>query len=284
MKIEYDCIPCIYRQILEAGRMVTDDRQIIRKILNEFARMIPEIKADESAPLVVTRIQNYIKDITDESDPYAEFKEKNIKLALEHYKEVEEIVEKSSDPLRAALVMSAVGNSIDAGVSLEVDIKSNVKDAVSSGFKYSDNDKFKKNLKSADKVLIIADNAGEAVFDRLLIKELDDFNVEIIYAVRDQAILNDVTLKEAHQIGFGEHCQVISSGCDSPGMILDRASDEFLKLYQETDIIISKGQGNLEGLLGVDRPIFFLLKIKCNLIAERLGSQFKTGDFIFKLI
>ncbi|AZO96009.1 ARMT1-like domain-containing protein [Halocella sp. SP3-1] len=284
MQLEFDCIPCIYRQVLEASRMVTDNQGIIREILNEFSRMIPELESDLSAPVLVSRIQDYLKEVSGKKDPYYKFKEANLKLALNHYSDVEKNIVNAEDPLLAALIISAMGNSIDAGVSLKVDIAGNLARAVEYGFKYSDYQHFKKEVEKADRLLIIADNTGEAVFDRLLIRELDKFELEIIYAVRDKPILNDVTLKEARQLGIDKLCQLISSGCDTPGTVMERASEEFLNVFSEADIVISKGQGNLEGLMGTSRPIYYLLKIKCDLIASRLDSGMAEGDFIFKLM
>ncbi|QTL98885.1 DUF89 family protein [Iocasia frigidifontis] len=284
MQLEFDCIPCIYRQVLEASRMVTDDQELIREILNEFSRMIPELESDLSAPVLVSRIQDYLKEVSGKKDPYYKFKEANLKLALNHYSDVEKNIVNAEDLLLAALIISAMGNSIDAGVSLKVDIAGNLARAVEYGFKYSDYQHFKKEVEKADRLLIIADNTGEAVFDRLLIRELDKFELEIIYAVRDKPILNDVTLKEARQLGIDKLCQLISSGCDTPGTVMERASEEFLNVFSEADIVISKGQGNLEGLMGTSRPIYYLLKIKCDLIASRLDSGMAEGDFIFKLM
>lgn len=283
MKIQNDCIACIFRQVLEASKMVTDDEDTIRKTLNKYARMIPEIKKEDTAPLIVNRIQKYIKEVSGEKDPYYKFKKKNIKLAQEHYLDVEKVLKKADDPLLVALTISAVGNSIDAGVSLDVDIKGNVDLGLDAGFKQSDYSKFKTELKQAESLLIIADNAGEAVFDKLLIKVLNkDYDLNITYAVRNSPILNDVTLKEAKLIGIDQICNVISSGCDTPGLMLDYISEEFRNIFVKTDIIISKGQGNLEGLLGTGNGIYFLFKIKCDLIARVLGNGLNTGDFIFK--
>ncbi|MFP4017097.1 MAG: damage-control phosphatase ARMT1 family protein, partial [Halanaerobiales bacterium] len=279
--IDYDCIPCIYRKVLESSRMVTDDDKLIRQIINKFAEMIPEIKSEESAPMIVGIIQGYLKEITGEIDPYYQFKEKNTRNALNIYDDVKQIVKGHQDHLQGALIMSAMGNSIDAGVSLVVDIEENIDRAIESGFTYSDYDVFQNKITTARNILIIADNTGEAVFDRLLIEELNKYKLDVTYAVRDQAILNDITIKEARDIGVDRLCRLISSGCDTPGLILDRANKEFIDIYSKADIIVSKGQGNLEGLLGIAKKTFFLLKIKCDIVARRLGSGLKTGDFIF---
>ena len=112
-----------------------------------------------------------------------------------------------------------------------------------------------------------------------MIKELNKFDIEIDYIVRDKPVLNDVTLKEAGYIGIDKFCNVMSSGCECPGLILENADKDFIEHYEKADIIISKGQGNLEGLSGVKDNIFYLLQAKCDLIADILKVD--TGDLVF---
>lgn len=284
MKIELDCLSCIFRQVLEAGRMTTSNKKLLREIIDDYATMIPHIKETDTAPLVVFRIQKIIKEKTNKKDPYNKFKENHIKRALTLYPEVKNIIEESEKTLVSALIMSAMGNSIDAGVGLEVDIDTCIKHAVNKGFSYSDFNKFKQKLENSNNLLIIADNAGEAVFDKLLIEELNKlYNLDIIYAVRGEPILNDVTINEANKIGINKICELISSECDTPGLILERTSKDFQKIFKKADIIISKGQGNFEGLSEIKGPIFFLLKAKCELVAKKLGCGIKKGDLVFKI-
>ncbi len=279
MKIQLDCIPCISRQVLEAARMITDDEDVIWEIMKKYGEMITQIDKDSKAPLVTARIHNFVKEKTNKNDLYYEFKEKNIEMASKLMPEVEKVIKNADDPLEAAFVMSAMGNAIDAGVSLEVDIETNIKSAVDNGFVHSDFEKFKLELQTADELLFIADNAGEAVFDKLLLKELNKRDVDVIYAVRDVPILNDITMREAEELNINKQAEVISSGCQSPGTVLEEASTEFKEIYKRADLIISKGQGNLEGLLGEERDIYFLLKAKCNLVADIL--EVDVGDFVF---
>ncbi|MFW6409862.1 MAG: damage-control phosphatase ARMT1 family protein [Halanaerobiales bacterium] len=279
MKIQLDCIPCISRQVLEAARMITDDEDVIWEIMKKYGEMITQIDKDSKAPLVTARIHNFVKEKTNKNDLYYEFKEKNIEMASKLMPEVEKVIKNADDSLEAALVMSAMGNAIDAGVSLEVDIESNIKSAVDNGFVHSDFEKFKLELQTADELLFIADNAGEAVFDKLLLKELNKRDVDVIYAVRDVPILNDITMREAEELNINKQAEVISSGCQSPGTVLEEASTEFKEIYKRADLVISKGQGNLEGLLGEERDIYFLLKAKCNLVADIL--EVDVGDFVF---
>ncbi|MFW6266540.1 MAG: damage-control phosphatase ARMT1 family protein [Halanaerobiales bacterium] len=279
MKIQLDCIPCISRQVLEAARMITDDEDVIWEIMKKYGEMITQIDKDSKAPLVTARIHNFVKEKTNKNDLYYEFKEKNIEMASKLMPEVEKVIKNADDSLEVALVMSAMGNAIDAGVSLEVDIETNIKSAVDNGFVHSDFEKFELELQTADELLFIADNAGEAVFDKLLLKELNKRDVDVIYAVRDVPILNDITMREAEELNINKQAEVISSGCQSPGTVLEEASTEFKEIYKRADLVISKGQGNLEGLLGEERDIYFLLKAKCDLVADIL--EVNVGDFVF---
>ena len=279
VEIKLDCLPCIYRQVLESARMATDNKKLIREIMNDYARMVPEIDDDTVAPIIAGKMQKIIKEKTGVADPYQNFKEKNIKSAKKFIPVVKKEVEKAEDSVFAALVMSAMGNSIDAGVSLNVDIEKNIELALKNGFVKSDYNNFKEELHKADELLIIADNAGEAVFDKILLKELNNYGLKITYAVRELPILNDISKKEVKNLGLDKYARIISSGSTAPGMVMEEASSEFKKEYKESDIIISKGQGNLEGLSDVKEKIYYLLKAKCNLVAELLGVE--VGDFVF---
>jgi uncharacterized protein with ATP-grasp and redox domains len=124
-------------------------------------------------------------------------------------------------------------------------------------------------LLKAEKVLYIGDNAGEIVFDKLLISEIS--HPGLTFSVRGAPAINDATMEDAEYTGMTSVTRVISSGYDAPTTILSRSGDEFRKCYEEADLIISKGQGNLEGLIGEhDSRIFFLLMVKCDVIAEYL--------------
>lgn len=263
--------------------MASNDEKKIREIINNFSQMIPEIDLNMTAPQITEGIQDMIKREIGVKDPYKRYKEDHIKKALNVYSKVKEIIEKADNTIEAALVMAATGNSIDAGVNLDVDINSIINYAINDGFTYSDIEEFNEELKKGKgvKLLIIGDNSGEAVFDKLLIEELNKYGVDIVYAVREEPILNDVTMVEAKEIGLDKVCHLISSGSRAPGMLIDEASKEFMNFYNKADIIISKGQGNYEALSDEKRSIFFLLRAKCNVIAREFGLS--EGSLIFKL-
>ena len=125
--------------------------------------------------------------------------------------------------------------------------------------------------------LYLGDNAGESVFDKLLIETI---NKPVFYATREVPVINDVIIDDAIASGLNSVAEIISSGSPAPGIILPLCSDEFLSVFQKADMIISKGQGNYEGLSDADRNIFFLLKAKCPVIAKDLNVN--VNDIILK--
>lgn len=282
MKLELECLPCIFRQTLESSRMVTDDEDLIKEIMDEYAKLVPEVDAAMKGPILGGKSQQIVKEKSGVEDPYREFKEKHMKLAQKLYPKAQEIIAEADDPLFGALIIAATGNAIDAGVSLDVDVAHHIKRSVEEGFVKSDFAVLKKQLQLKDKVLIIGDNSGEAIFDKLLIKELNKYDVEVIYAHRDVPILNDVTSKEVKEIGLDKLVdKVLSSGCKMPGTVLEETTDQFREIYEQAGIIISKGQGNFEGLSDAQQDIFFLLKAKCEIVANML--EVDQGDLVLEL-
>ena len=122
----------------------------------------------------------------------------------------------------------------------------------------------------------LADNAGEIVFDRLLIEQLPIDRVTV--AVRGYPVINDATLDDAETAGLTDIVDVISNGSDAPGTLLDDCSEAFRSRFEEADLIIAKGQGNYETLAQSPRPIFFLLRVKCPVVARDL--DYPVGSMV----
>jgi uncharacterized protein with ATP-grasp and redox domains len=177
-----------------------------------------------------------------------------------------------------ALKIAATGNIIDSAIYNNVDIEGSIQTELIKEFSVCDLDIFEEELKSAKSILIIGDNTGETVFDRVLIKRLAGYI--ITYAVRNEPIINDATLLDAYDSGLNDCADIITTGCGAPGAILDQCSAEFLSVFSKADIVISKGQGNFEALSDCRRPVFFLLKAKCAMIASRL--KVNLNEYVFK--
>lgn len=277
MKIELDCLPCFLNQILRASRMVTNDRGTQEKILRDAINLISKYESYRYAPEVGRAMHFLVKESTGIKDPYQNLKQKHLKMALEYYPDLKRCLFQKSDRLYWVLKIAAVGNVFDAALNSEIKDSDYLKEELSKDFKICDIERFRMLLKSAKTMLIIGDNAGETVFDKVLIEEMPD--LEITYAVRSNPIINDATIEDARQAGLNQQVRLISTGCDAPGVIPNECNHEFLKVYTEADIVISKGQGNYETLSEEKREIFFLLKAKCPVIANRL--RVSPGDYVF---
>ena len=277
MKTYLDCIPCFMNQAFRAGKTATKDESVIKRILDETGAMISSIPMEQTPPETGAMIYKRISEITGNDDPYHEIKQNNIEHALSLYPELKSRVKKSDDSLLTAIRLAVAGNVIDLGIDKEFDIVRDVEKILVQDFAVFDYEMFKSKLSSSKNILYLGDNSGEAVFDKILIEEL---NIPIIFATRETPIINDLTIKEAKQIGIDKIAEVISSGSKAPGTILGQCNDEFIKLFNNADMIISKGQGNYEALSDVDRDIFFLLKAKCPVVARHLNV--KVDDIIFK--
>ena len=268
MKSYLDCYPCFFIQAIRTSRMITSDEKKIWKILNEVSLSLPEIHFGATPPEIGREVYRIISKRTGIKDPYRKIKEKCTHQALSLYPELKKLINSSEDRLMTAIRISIAGNIIDFGANFDFDLKKDVGTILSQDFSINHYREFCEALDKARKILYLADNAGETVFDRFLIEEI---NKPVIYVVRAHPIINDATREDALLAGIDKVAEIVSSGCDAPGNILKFCSDEFLKIYRSADLIISKGQGNYEGLSDEDRPIFFLLKAKCHVIARDIG-------------
>jgi uncharacterized protein with ATP-grasp and redox domains len=277
MKTYLECIPCFFKQALFAARAVTDDERDIKRVLDKIAKIIPDIPLNNPPPETGRLIHTAIRVLMDVHDPFKTYKDKSIKSALRLYGALKSEVEQSEDPLRTAVAIAIAGNVIDPGANQNFDLEGEMKDVMERPLSIDHYESFKRSMKNAQTVLYIGDNAGETVFDRILI---ETFQKNTIYAVRDIPIINDVTVENAQKSGIDRIARIISSGCGTPGTILKRCSPEFIDIFRTADIIVSKGQGNFEGLSDEKGRIFFLLKVKCKVVARNLQAE--EGGMILK--
>jgi len=270
MKASLDCYPCFFLQALKCSKIVTSDEKKILEILNEVSLALPQLRFDVTPSEIGRDVYHIISAKTGVKDPYRKLKDEFIRKALSLYPDMKKLIESSQERLMTAVRLSIAGNIIDFGAHAKFELKEDVERILSQDFAINHYPQFCRSLGKAKKILYLADNAGETVFDRLLIEEL---HKPVIYAVRESPIINDATREDALLSGIGEKSEIISSGCDAPGIILKFCSKEFLKAYSQADLIISKGQGNYEGLSDETRPIFFFLKAKCSAVAREFGVE-----------
>ena len=281
MKLYLDCIPCYLRQAIEAVRMVTDDKKIHEKVLRESIKAASGFDPDEIGFMVQYEIQKIIKRLAPDADPYKEVKEKFNKICLELADGLKNMIKGSSDPFETGLRIALAGNIIDFGPGAELNkdiIKRNIEEALVQEMQSSSIRQLREEISGAEKILYIGDNAGEIVLDRLFIENLP--TGKITYAVRGGPVLNDATIEDAEMVGMGKVVRVITTGLDMPAAVLRLCSRKFKREFGISDLIIAKGQGNYEALSDEQKNIFFLLKIKCPVIAESIGNGYDIGDII----
>lgn len=281
MKTALDCIPCFVRQALEAARFATSDESIQTDILREVLRKASDMDMQDRPPQMAQRFHRAIRQATGDADPYRKVKDRFNWLALAHYPALRKRVETSEKPREMALRLAIAGNIIDFavdGAMNETKLRNAVAHAMGAPLDEETVERFFHTMDHAQRILYLGDNAGEVVFDRLLIEQLP--RERITFAVRGQPIINDATRIDAHTAGIANLVTVIDNGSDAPGTLLEECSDEFRTCFDKADIIISKGQGNYETLSESRRPIFFLFKAKCAAIATQLGCE--VGDLMIR--
>ena len=285
MKTYLECIPCFIKQSLEAARMATDDEKIQTKVLREVMKHLQSISLTNSPPELSKEVHNIIRKITGSEDPYRRVKNQSNEMVKKEYFHLKKLVNKSDDPLLMSIKLSIVGNVIDYGTTNRFNIDEMVDNAVKLEFDASSYPKFKSVLEQSKTILYLADNSGEIFFDKLLLEQLVKKQKQIYYAVKANPIINDALLEDAEFAGIDKLATIIKvdSGqkLSSPGMILSCASKNFLNIFKTSDMVLSKGQGNYEGLGDVDRDVFFMLVVKCPLVAQDIGSE--VGNLIFKV-
>lgn len=281
MRTYVDCVPCFVRQVLDSVRMTTDNENIQEKVLREALCLACKIDLRQSPPAMAQKIHRFIREITGVRDPYLEVKTRFNKLALEMYSDLKKQVEASSDPLETAVRLAIAGNIIDFGVNSVVE-QSNVEESITKSLSEPLDrvvlERFRQVTAEATDILYLGDNAGEIVFDRLLIEQLP--YGKVTFVVKGGPILNDAVMEDAQMAGLTDIVDVIDNGSDAPGTILENCSEAFCRRFDESDLVVAKGQGNYETLSDLDKNIFFILKAKCPVIARDLDCE--VGEMILR--
>ncbi len=280
MKGRTACIPCIMKQAYNTAIRTTKDEKIIREILDKTADYVKKIDLEKTPADLSNFVYRITSQITGIKDPYKEDKRKFNDICLGLYPKIKKEIYSTDDPLHYAIKASIYGNLIDLGIGLTFDIEKDILRIFSEELTVDDYDLFKKYLKEGTKkILILGDNAGEIVFDKLLVENLIE-NHDVTYVVKKGPIINDSTMEDAEYTGMKAVVNVIDTGSDGIGVKWDEASDTFINHFDSADIILSKGQGNFETVSGRSNNIFFMLRAKCDSVAKELGVLF--GDIVFK--
>jgi len=281
MRVYLDCVPCFLRQALEAVRLASQDLSIQEKAIRVILQKLSGISWNTSPPHIGREIHTLIKEVTGNPDPYLPLKKRFNQLAINLYPMLEKKVKTANDPFGTAVRLSLAGNMIDFGArpGEKIDIEKEIDGALKAPLDKQALEKFKKAVTQAQNILFLGDNAGEVVFDKLLVQEIGP--QKITYVVKKKPIINDATLEDVEIVNLTDIVKVIDNGTDFPGTVLSACSKTFINIYEKADLVIAKGQGNYETLNDVKKTIVFLLKIKCPVIAKDIKRN--VGDLVIHL-
>ena len=285
MKASIDCYPCLLSQILKTSELcglgTEDKKEVMNFALNTMAHLPAEVYPHEIVVAVNEHIKNSYCTANEVFDPYFTLKNQTRKIAEEFYSSIEQKIDQAPDALEMAVKCAALGNIIDFGAKSHgnLDVKEELEKIDSLDFAIYDYEPFIESLKKASLILYLGDNVGEDIFDKVFISEIKKGypDKKIIFVVREQPVINDVTLADARAIGMDQLVETMSSGSIYPGTILSKTSEPFQKLFRSADLVISKGQGNFETLCDEEHPaLFFFLRAKCEKVARYLDVDLKS--------
>lgn len=280
MKIKPECITCSINGVLNLFKNGLLDEKYKEEILRQVLKYYSEVRYDQLMIGAAREVQRIIRDVSGISDPYKALKDEFNDKALEYCEKYEKAIKEDSNAFEKAMRLSIAGNIIDFGPTHDFDVDAKIEEVFNAKFPIDDSKDLFEEIKKAKSILYLADNTGEIVFDKLFLEVINHPNVTL--AVRNSPVLNDATMEDVLHLGLDKVVsKVITNGDNAPGTFLECVSDEFLEYFDNVDLIISKGQGNFEGLNDVnDRNIYFLLTVKCDVIAD--SANITKGDCIVK--
>ena len=277
MKTYHECVPCFINQVIRSLPQI--DEALHEDVLRDTLKALSDIDFSLSPPEMVKVVFDVIEHYSGGKDLYAELKIKSNNYILNLEAELRKIIMAADDAFIVGLRLAIAGNIIDFGTKENFSdelIHREIDQALAEQLPTAAIKELKVAIEQAEHILYLGDNAGEIVFDKLFIEQLPVD--KITFAVRGAPVINDALLADAEMVGIDKIVPVVNNGAAFPGTVVNRCSKEFQALFNNADLIISKGQGNYETLSECGKNIFFLLKVKCAIVARNLERQ--VGDFV----
>lgn len=286
MELYPPCVTCVVNNLLHIAEGVLPDVEermtLLRRVME---RSLPEVHSGSCAPILTGIGYDIMREMSGVDDPYAAVKREFNDLMLKLESRFQDLVEGADDPLHAALVAAGAANLIDFGAFREVS-GDRVLAAMSEHLEQTSlpvdaYGAFLRVLEEKGKLLILCDNCGEIVLDKILLRELKRRfpDLDVTCVVRGGPILNDATIEDAAYVGLDGLCPIISTGGRIPGFLPDDGSSDFRTLFRESPVILAKGVGNFECAPFGDERIFFLFVVKCGTLSKNLCLPLNTLVF-----
>ena len=277
MRISESCAKCLYDRQLNK----TDNKEY----LAEIKKLLDNRRENDTSPYMVYLFNKVHVRYFGKGADYKDIKKRYNDLLLNMEDKLKKQIDDSDDPLAKSIVMARIGNYIDFGAMNHVD-----KDEFLDLFRDTqmrEDDKltykaFLNECENAKNFLLVCDNCGEIVLDRLMIEQLKKRfpNLKVKALVRGEEVLNDATIEDALYCGLDKAADIVSNGEAIAGTIYDMMPDQAKQALDEADVILAKGQGNYESMSGQGRHVFYELLCKCDLFTSRFKVPRLTGIFV----
>jgi damage-control phosphatase, subfamily I len=285
LKPTAECISCILRQVLEACEETDEDPTVRYNALREAIAYLNNVDFDRSDHVrIASDLHRIVREVTGNADPYRELKKMSNRVALEWLSRNGRTLQ-GSLPFKQAISIAARGNMIDYGAMETTETPQALIDkAMDARIDSRKVLEVRRLVEVSERVLYLCDNAGEIAFDKVMVSAIQTLGPEVTVAVRGGPVMNDATIDDAYEVEMTKLAKTITTGSPVSGVLLTDSSPEFLDTFDQSDLIISKGQGNLESLINIRRKTttVYILKVKCNLIADFLKSQIGATEIVIQ--
>lgn len=275
MKADVECLACVAQQALRVARVATQDPILQQRIVAETMGRVHTASLDTTPAWLSQPAYEIASAVSGNADPYRALKHASNETALCIEDDLRALVRESPEPLVAALHLAAAGNIVDLGIfrSEDIDIHATVEQVMRERFAVDHTAALLRSLEICGDLLYLLDNAGEIVFDKILIEELLK-HTAVTAVVKQAAIINDALLEDAEQVGLTKLCPVIDNGGAFIGSPLNHVPDAFIERMRRADVILAKGQGNYETVDEFDGDVFLILRAKCAVVARHMGVEY----------
>ncbi|MCI8381687.1 MAG: DUF89 family protein [Lachnospiraceae bacterium] len=284
MRLNSMCIRCLVDK-QEAGIAKFKDEEKNTAYMKEIAKIIGESDDEASSAYLVYLFNQVYRRYFGEVKDYSEIKKEYNSYVLAMEDELYQEIGEAKDPLAQSIVYARIGNYIDFGAMQHVEraeflelFQEKEKNLLDQSV-YED---FLKDCQKGKNFLLLADNCGEIVLDKLFLRELKKRFPHLILSVmvRGEEVLNDVTIKDAEETGICTVAKVVSNGNGVGGTVVDMLSEEARQVLDQADVMLAKGQANFETLHGCGRNIYYSFLCKCDWFSGRFGVEKYTGMFL----
>lgn len=284
MRLNSMCIRCLMDK-QQARIAKYEDEDIKTLYMKEIARIIGESGDDVTSPYLVYLFNQVYRQYFGEVKDYSEIKKEYNSYVLAKEDELYREILKAQDPLAQSIVYARVGNYIDFGAMQCVEKETFLKlfkEEKKNRLDQKVYEAFLNDCENGKNFLLLADNCGEIVLDKLFLRELKKRfpHLKLYVMVRGGEVLNDVTMEDAKETGICSVAEVIPNGNIVGGTVEELLSEEAGQALDQADIILSKGQANFETLNGCGRNIYYSFLCKCDWFAGRFGVEKNTGMFL----